>query len=189
MNAHALTAPAPRRLIHERRVISRGYLRDDGLWDIEGELLDEKTYTYADRDRGPMPAGSPMHHMRARLTVDGDLRVHAAEGAMPAHPFGTCTGGVPPMQALVGASLARGFRRVVEDAMGRTEGCTHLKDLVLAMATTAYQAISSWREQFEPERGAPKTADGQPFFLNQCRSWADTGPVVAVHFPALYRKP
>lgn len=58
-----LTSPAPRRHIHTRDVRSRGFLRDDGLWDIEGELLDEKTYTYADRDRGALPAGVPMHHM------------------------------------------------------------------------------------------------------------------------------
>jgi len=185
----ALSAPTPRRLIHERRVVTRGYLRDDGMWDIEGELIDEKTYTYADRDRGPLPAGSPMHHMRARLTVDHDLVIHAAEGAMPAHPFGFCTGAIEPTQALVGACLAKGFRRVVEEAMGRTSGCTHLRELILAVATTAFQTVSSYREQFLPELGAPKSADGErPFFLNQCRSWADTSPVVAVHFPQFHRK-
>jgi hypothetical protein len=184
-----LGAPTPRKLIHERRVITRGYLREDGLWDIEGELVDEKTYTYADRDRGPLPAGSPMHHMRARLTVDHELMVHAAEGAMPAHPFATCTDGIAPIDALVGASLAQGFRRVVEEAMGHTRGCTHLRDLVLALATTAYQTVSSYREQYLPELGVPKAADGErPFFLNQCRSWAEDSPVVAVHFPQFHRK-
>jgi hypothetical protein len=186
----SLSAPQPRRLIHERRVVTRGYLRDDGLWDIEGELLDEKTYTYADRDRGPLPAGAPMHHMRARLTVDTDLVIRAAEGAMPAHPFRTCLEGVAPVRALVGASLARGFRQAVEAAMGRTAGCTHLRDLVLAIATTAYQTISSYREQFMPEAGAPRSTDGEkPFFLDRCVSWAETSPVVAVHFPKFHRKP
>jgi hypothetical protein len=186
----ALSSPAQRRLIHERRVITRGYLRDDGLWDIEGELFDEKTYTYADRDRGPLPAGSPMHHMRARLTVDHDMNIHGAEAAMPAQPFETCSGGLErALQQLIGASLAAGFRRKVEDAMGRTLGCTHIRELLLATATTAYQTISSWREQFMPELGAPKQKDGEkPFFLNQCRSWADTSPVVAVHFPQFHRK-
>ncbi len=63
---------------------TRGYLRDDGLWDLEGELIDEKSYTYADRDRGPLPAGRPMHHMRVRLTVDHFFAIHAAEhGCQP----------------------------------------------------------------------------------------------------------
>lgn len=186
----ALSRPAPRRLIHERRVVTRGYLREDGLWDMEGELLDEKTYTYPDRDRGPLPAGTPMHHMRARLTVDHELVVRFAEATMPAQPFRTCSGALDPVAALVGASLARGFRRTVEDRMGRTRGCTHLRDLILAMATTAYQTISSWREQFMPELGAPKQQGGErPFFLDQCRSWAETSPVVAMHFPQFHRKP
>src|SRR6478672_5703484 len=33
-----LPAPVPRRLIHTRDVRTRGFLRDDGLWDLEGEL-------------------------------------------------------------------------------------------------------------------------------------------------------
>ena len=88
----SLTPPVPRRLIHTRNVRTRGFLRDDGLWDLEGELLDEKSYTYADRDRGALPAGSPMHHMRARLTVNHDLIVRDAEIDMAAIPFSLCAG-------------------------------------------------------------------------------------------------
>lgn len=33
-----------RRLIHQRHVECRGYLRPDGLWDIEGRLEDVKTH-------------------------------------------------------------------------------------------------------------------------------------------------
>ena len=186
----SLSPPTPRRLIHERRTITRGFQREDGLWDIEGELVDEKTYTYADRHRGPLPAGSPMHHMRARLTIDIDLKIHAAEAAMPAHPFATCLEAVTPVDGLVGRSLARGFGRAVEETMGRTAGCTHMRGLLLAMATTAYQTISSWREQHMPELGAPRLADGEtPFFFDQCRSWASTSPVVAEYFPKFYKKP
>lgn len=47
---------------------------------------------------------------------------------MPAHPFTTCTLGIATAQALVGTSLARGFRRKVDEAMGGDRGCTHLRD-------------------------------------------------------------
>ena len=36
-----LPAAASRRHIHTRRVTSQGFLRDDGLWDIDGELSQE----------------------------------------------------------------------------------------------------------------------------------------------------
>ncbi|AET94102.1 hypothetical protein BYI23_D005920 (plasmid) [Burkholderia sp. YI23] len=64
----------------------KGFLRDDGLWDIEGEVIDEKGYDSADRERGTLPAGSPYHNMCARLTVDNELRIHAVATSMPATP-------------------------------------------------------------------------------------------------------
>lgn len=185
-----LSRPTPRQLIHTRDVRTRGFLREDGLWDLEGELVDEKTYTYADRDRGPLPAGSPMHHMRARLTVDHHMVVRAAEVEMPAIPFSLCAGAAEPARELVGKSLARGFGRAIEEAMGRTGGCTHVRYLILALANTAYQTISAYREQFMPELGAPKAQDGErPFFLNQCRAWDEQGDVVARFFPRFHRGP
>ena len=73
--------------------------------------------------------------------------------------------------------------------MGGVSGCTHVRYLILALANTAFQTISSFREQFMPELGAPKADDGKnPFFLNQCRSWAVMGEVVARHFPRFHRK-
>ncbi len=47
-----LTEPVPRNLIHERSIVCRGFCRDDGLWDIEGHLVDTKTYPFANRHRG-----------------------------------------------------------------------------------------------------------------------------------------
>ena len=39
-----LSEPAPRTLQHVRRVHYQGFEREDGLWDIEGELHDSKAY-------------------------------------------------------------------------------------------------------------------------------------------------
>jgi len=185
---YSLPPPTPRKLIHTRKVYTRGYLRDDRLWDLEGELIDEKSYTYADRERGPVPAGSPIHYMCARLTVDDDLIVREVDVSVPGVPFSICAGTAAPAKKLVGKSLKRGFRRALDEAMGRTTGCTHVRYLILAMANTAYQTISAYREQFNPELGIPKGHDGErPFFLDQCMGWDEKGPVVAQFFPRFYR--
>ena len=191
-----LPQSAPRRHLHTRRVTSRGYLRDGGLWDIDGELVDEKTYTSADRERGPLPAGMPIHHMRARLTLDNEMRVVEAHAAMPTVPFGYCAGAgagagaVGGVSQLKGALVGAGWRRAVDAAMGATQGCTHMRELFYALATTAFQTASSYREQHMPELGAPSSGNGgRPFYSNQCHSWADTSPVVAVYFPQFHRKP
>lgn len=183
-----LPAAASRRHIHTRRVTSQGFLRDDGLWDIDGELFDEKSYIYADRERGPLPAGMPMHHMRARITINNEMNVLEAHAAMPALPFAYCSGALAGITNLKGACVGSGWRRSVDAVMGGTKGCTHMRELFYALATTAFQTISAYREQHMPQHGPPKGSDGvRPFFLNQCHSWADTSPIVRLYFPKFYR--
>ena len=48
-----------RRLMHMRRIEMHAYARDDGLWDVEARLLDEKPFSYIDPGRGAQRAGDP----------------------------------------------------------------------------------------------------------------------------------
>jgi len=41
-----LSAPVPRQLLHRRVVQCTGYRREDGLWDIEGRMVDTKGFSY-----------------------------------------------------------------------------------------------------------------------------------------------
>ena len=185
----SLPQPAPRRELHTRTVVSKGFLRDDGLWDIEGELRDVKSYGYDDRERGVLAPGMPMHLMRARLTIDDDMVVREVHTDMAEIPFRHCSGATVGAPALVGASLGPGWRRAVDAAMKGVKGCSHMRELMYAMATTAFQTVSCYREQFVPAVGAPRQADGKaPFFLDQCHSWAATSPVVARYFPLYFRQ-
>ena len=47
-----LEKPHPRKHIHTRDIQCLGYQRDDGLWDIEGTIMDTKTYSFDNIDRG-----------------------------------------------------------------------------------------------------------------------------------------
>ena len=184
-----LPSPGARHHIHTRTVTSQGFLREDGHWDVDGELVDLKTYIYADRERGPLPVGSPMHHMRARVTVDNNLRVIDAHAAMPALPFAYCAGALAGVEKLRGELMGPGWRHAVSAAMGASRGCTHMRELFYLLATTAFQTISAYREQHMPELGTPKDLDtGKPFFLDGCHSWSQASPVVAQYFPEFHRK-
>ena len=70
-----LTTAASRKLIHTRDIRCQGYKRDDGLWDIEGQITDTKSYSFDNQDRGRVGAGTPVHNMLVRLTVDDNLIV------------------------------------------------------------------------------------------------------------------
>src|SRR5262245_39526036 len=70
-NANACTErkmPLPpsthqRRHIHTRRIVCEAFERDDGLWDVEANMTDAKTY---DVERAS--AGEPVHNMWVRMT-------------------------------------------------------------------------------------------------------------------------
>ena len=47
-----LTQTVRRKAMHTRVVTCHGYLREDGLWDIEGHMVDTKPYAFANADRG-----------------------------------------------------------------------------------------------------------------------------------------
>src|SRR6185437_10129463 len=62
-----LSAAAPREPIHRRQIECRGYRRADGLWDIEGHLIDIKSYAFQNEHRGEVAAGEPIHEMWLRI--------------------------------------------------------------------------------------------------------------------------
>jgi hypothetical protein len=180
----ALPEPAPRRHLHTRAVTYRGFLRDDGLWDIEGELADTKPYGFTRSDGSEKPAGEPIHGMSIRLTIDDGMTIRAIATSTDFTPFGECQQGNDPMQQMVGARLGPGWRQAIEKALGGVRGCTHLRELLFNMATAAYQAVFPWRERERRLSGvAPSQATEPPYHLGRCIAWDTGGTVVARLYP------
>ncbi|RZJ23080.1 MAG: DUF2889 domain-containing protein [Haliea sp.] len=179
-----LPAPQPRTHVHTRAVVYRGYHREDGLWDIEAEMTDTKTYTLERSERGVMPAGTPVHGMLIRVTVDDRMTIREIASDMEHTPFGECQQGTVPMQQMVGATLGPGWRQAIEKALGGVRGCTHLRELLFNMATAAYQTIPSYRARLRRQAGTPEPeSDQPPYHLGKCLAWDFDGPVVARHYP------
>ena len=177
-----LSDPAPREPIHTRRIECRGYRREDGLWDIEGEVHDSKTYGFDNSDRGRVEAGEPVHHMWLRLTVDDELNIHRAEAASDAFPFAICPDITPNFARLEGLRIMPGWTREVRRRLGGVHGCTHLVELLGPVATTAYQTIFPSKER--KERADPNRK--KPGHLDTCHALASDGPVVKSHWPEFY---
>ncbi|MDJ0741632.1 MAG: DUF2889 domain-containing protein, partial [Gammaproteobacteria bacterium] len=62
-----LPPPSERELVHTRRIECRGYRRDDGLWDIEGSLIDTRTSEMQTFGRGRIAPGEHLHEMWLRV--------------------------------------------------------------------------------------------------------------------------
>jgi hypothetical protein len=180
-----LSAPAARRHLHTRNITCEGYARDDGLWDIEARIVDTKTYQTDEPFRGVRPAGMPVHHMQVRLTLDRDMVVRDIEVTTNEAPYDACPSVAPNYKALVGARIGAGWRKAVAEAVGRTKGCTHITELLMPVATVAFQTMGSWPK---PESGSPAVHSGKkPYFVDGCKAWASDGAVVKKMFPLYYR--
>ncbi len=179
-----LPTPEPREAIHTRRVVTRGFRRRDGLWDIEGELHDSKPYPFLMSERGTLEPGEAVHGLSLRLTIDEDYLVHAVAVSTDFTPYAFCQGGKDNYQRLVGQRIGRGWRRVVRDKLGGDQGCTHLVEMLDAMATTAFQTI------FPAQGGHLNNQQSQrPPLLGSCRAFGQSSPVVFERWPKWYREP
>jgi DUF2889 family protein len=124
--------------VHTRRITCEAFERTDGLWDIDASMSDVKTYNTR---RGK--AGAPLHHMWVRLTIDTDYVIKDIASAMDAFPQEACPFAVRPMQELVGVRIGAGWQGEVRKRIGGALGCTHLRELLAPMATTAMQAMGN----------------------------------------------
>jgi hypothetical protein len=189
-----LSAPAPREHIQTRRVTCEGYRRADGLWDIEGHIVDTKTYTFSNKERGDVDPGVPVHEMRIRLTIDDDFEIRAAEAVTEHSPFGLCREVAPNFERLVGLKIGAGWRRAIQSRVGGVEGCTHIVELLGPVATTAFQTIMPLRERERAQRrtgttqndGIDESGGKRPPLLNTCHAFRDDGPKTKEFWPAFY---
>lgn len=181
-----LPDPAAREHLHTRTITCEGYQRDDGLFDIDGWMTDTKTYDFTNTDRGEITAGTPLHGMGLRLTIDTNYTIREVAAAMDHTPFNMCPSITPNFQRLVGLNLTRGFTNAVRERLGGTEGCVHLVDLLQPMATTAYQLMSPFTygdKVAASRRGEPVDA----FFMNGCHAWREDSEVSRDQFPSLFK--
>jgi len=183
-----LPAPAPRRHLHTRTIACQGYEREDGLFDIEARIIDTKTYPVEEPYRGRREAGQHVHDMELRLTIDRDMTVREIEVATNEAPYDPCFTVAPAYKKLVGARIGGGWRRAVNDAVGGTKGCTHLRELLMPAATVAFQTLGSWPKGGKvATESQPDHAKKKPYFIDGCKAWASDGPVVERLFPLHYR--
>jgi len=187
-----LPSPAPRTHLHKRRLSLDGYQREDGMLDIEGHLVDTKTYAFDSEFRGHVAAGTPVHEMWVRLTVDETLTIREAVAETDYGPFPPCYDVAANFDRLIGVRIRPGWMRAVRERIGGTEGCTHINEMLAQVATTAYQTMS---KRYEEERrkseaeapvGAPKK---RPPIIGTCHALAADGLVIKALFPEFYDGP
>ena len=175
-----LPEPAAREPLHKREYDFRGYRREDGLWDIEGRIVDTKDYAFENEHRGRIEPGTPVHDMQVRLTLDDDFVIQDIHAVTDASPFAVCPGAAPNYRKLIGVRIAPGWRELLKRALGGTDGCTHITEMLMAIGTVAFQTIMPLRQKKAEEA---KMVDRKPRLLDSCHAFAADGPVVQRLWP------
>ncbi|PUE53609.1 hypothetical protein B9Z36_13955 [Limnohabitans sp. Rim8] len=177
----ALPAAQPRRHAHTRQVTFTGYQRDDGLWDIEGVLRDTKPMPFEVPGEKSWLPNEPIHNLSIRLTVNARLVIQDIQVSMDDVPHDECPQAMPPMQKLIGAQLASGWRKAIEENLGKSQGCAHLRELLFNMATAAFQTVTGTFEVTNPEIPPPH--------LNRCVAWRLDTELVSRRYPMFFKPP
>ena len=196
-----LSPPAVRELSHTRAITIQGYRRFDGLYDIEATLTDTKAFGFPNDERGFIAPGEPLHGMSMRMTVSEDMAIIECEAVSDHTPYAICPSAAPNFARLAGLKIGRGFLREANLRIGGTHGCTHLRELLQQMATTAFQTINPHRAKHDTEAAAKRgeaisgeTLDakiterwgGPPAIVGTCIAYGTTSPVVQRRWPHLY---
>ena len=154
-------------------------------------MTDRKSYSFPSDERGEVVAGTPVHDMWLRVTLDDGFHIVAIEAVTDASPYRLCPEITPNFQRLVGLRVGPGFNRKVKELVGGVEGCTHLVELMGPLATTAFQTIFSakHREQrgrAQESEGAPARPNKRPRLIDTCHALASDSPVTKRTWPEFY---
>jgi hypothetical protein len=193
-----LSPPIGRQHLHTRRVTCQGFFREDGLWDIEGRITDEKSYEHANEWRGALKPGDFVHDMSIRLTIDNKFTIVDVEAVTDKSPYRMCGDITPDFKKLIGLRIGGGFHRAVRERLGGIHGCTHIVELLGPVATTAFQTVASKKAQDLSRAHRDKTgtpADDadksrrKPYMLDSCHTWASDSEVTKRWVPDFYTGP
>lgn len=176
-----LSKTRERREVHSRTIAMKTYVLDDGTYEAESHLVDQKTFDFTRvGSEKVVVAGEPFHDLWIRLTVGPDMVVKAIEAASDVAPYPPCKQAEQTLQVLVGEALERGWTSKVKDRLRATAGCTHLSAMLIPLATAAVQGIYGIRS--ESDRAASIGA-----LVDSCYAFDRGRSVIERVAPLLYQ--
>jgi len=164
------------RKIHSRNIQVSTYETDTEDLIVEGILKDDLLIPHYDSYGENRPPNT-VHHMVVRMLIGtASFQIDDIEVEMPVFPHKGCDETAKSLDRIKGMKIAPGFTDKVKNMLGGTQSCSHLKTLVLSMASAAVQGFWVHRTK---DRGSPgKTPDlMNRYVVDTCRVWRKDGPL------------
>jgi Protein of unknown function (DUF2889) len=179
-----LSTPAPRGDAHHRTIDMKAYAREDGLFDVEAHLVDRKPFEFLRRGNPvPVPAGDAIHDLWVRMTVDQNFTVRAIEAASDVTPHRVCKEAEATLQVMVGERIASGWSSKVKERLRGARSCTHLMEILIPLATTAFQGITG----MDPKRPLAMDDKTAAAKIDSCYAYGRHSELVMRLWPRHYQ--
>ena len=114
------------------------------------------------------------HNIRVELTVDIELKkIVKARAHMVKSPFEICQLTLKKIENVVGIKIERGVHKKLVDALGHSDGCTHLVDLTMEAVRLSANVLLGFT-RFDEEWRQRKLSDEEfieqvkPILKNSC---------------------
>ena len=176
-----------RKLLHNRNISLKGYIRSDELFEIEAELLDNKNYDFQNHDRGIIKKDEPIHQMKIKLILDENLFIVNAEAKTENSPYSICKNANSNFRKIIGLQIKSGWKREVAKLIGGINGCTHITELLSSVATAAFQTIYPYKSKKDKENETKLNQNQEkPLLLGTCHAFNTKSEVVKRLWPKWY---
>jgi len=167
--------------LHTRNIAISTYECDENRIIVEGFLKDDRHQNTFAVTGETFPAGV-IHHMGIRLLVNcSTFLIEDIDVDLISVPRSVCRETLDSLAPIRGLTITRGFTSKVKKLVGGTKGCTHLLELLLAMAPAAVQGFAAHRSRkpydFDPQQAKLILK----FLINTCHAWREDGPFVQSH--------
>ncbi|SIT41748.1 conserved hypothetical protein [Paraburkholderia piptadeniae] len=169
--------------IHHRRIDMHGCRRSDGLFEATAFLTDRKTHDFQPPAARHVSASEPIHDIRLTIVFDSDMIVRDVSASLYAHPYEQCLGGGDALSALLGLRIGAGWNSEVRKRLPSSDICTHIKELLGPLATTALQTIYGLRKSRLDQRDG----EGKPIKLDSCHAFSSERELVRRLWPEYHR--
>jgi hypothetical protein len=165
-----------RRKIHCRNIKVSTYETDTEDLIVEGILKDDLLISHYDSSGAKCPPNT-VHHMVVRILIGtASFQIDDIEVEMPAFPHKGCDETAKSLDQIKGMKIAPGFTDKVKNMLGGTRSCSHLKTLVLSMASAAVQGF--WVHMTKERGSGGKTPDlMHRYVVDTCWVWRKDGPL------------
>jgi len=167
--------------IHSRNIEISTYNYDGQRIIVEGFLKDDRFHESYSVTGEKFPKGV-IHHMAIRLLVNcSSLLIEDVDVEMISVPREACRETADCLAQIKGLTISKGFTLKIKKIAGGTNGCTHLVELLQAMAPAIIQGYAAHRSQQPAPFNSEQAKALLHFLTNTCYAWREDGPLVEMY--------